>query len=160
MVTSPAAVTNGTNVSSQSLTFVTYNGVDTAGATSNATLPYYLQTAASTANAGTLGSVTFSCALPNPPSTCIQTPTAYITAPIAGAFSADNTLFFVSTSGDNLVHTINTTTLQEVPTQLMAPQLPACTPVSAGGSDSGCLYTGSASIVPATGITVKPRATN
>jgi hypothetical protein len=160
VVTSPAAVTNGTNVSSQSLTFVTYNGVDTAGATSNATLPYYLQTAASTANAGTLGSVTFSCALPNPPSTCIQTPTAYITAPIAGAFSADNTLFFVSTSGDNLVHTINTTTLQEVPTQLMAPQLPACTPVSAGGSDSGCLYTGSASIVPATGITVKPRATN
>ncbi|WP_058188296.1 hypothetical protein [Terracidiphilus gabretensis] len=161
VVTSPAAVTNGTAISAQSLTFVTYNAAATPGATSNAALPYYLQTVASTANAGTLGSATFTCAPPNAPDSCIQKNlTSYITAPIAGAFSIDNTLFFVSTSGDNLVHTINTSTLQEVPQQLMAPQLPACTPVSAGGTDTDCLYTGTASIVPATVITVKPRATN
>ncbi|MGA2251732.1 hypothetical protein [Terracidiphilus sp.] len=166
VVTSPAAVTNGTAASSQSLTFVTYNGTPASGS-DNATLPYYLQTAGSTASPGTLGSVTFSCVLPTPPSTvqppstCLyQQQASYATAPIAGAFSADNTLFFVSTAGDNFVHTINTSTLQEVPQQEMAPNLPACTPVSAGGTDSGCLYTGTASIVPATVITVKPRATN
>jgi hypothetical protein len=142
VVTSPAAVTNGTAVSSQSLTFITYSG-----ATAGAKLPYYLQTASATTSAGTLGYVSFA-----------GNNASAITAPIAGAFSADNTIFFVSTAGDNQVHFINTTTLQD--TQQITPKLPACTPVSAGGTDAGCMYTGSASIVPATVITVKPRATN
>ncbi len=43
-----------------------------------------------------------------------------ITAPIAGAFSPDNTLFFVSTSGDNKVHYIDTNTLKEM--QQITPQ--------------------------------------
>jgi hypothetical protein len=142
VVTSPAAVTNGSVASAQSLSFVTYDGT-----TAGAKLPYYQQTAASTANAGTVGYVTFA-----------GSNASAITAPIAGAFSADNTLFFVSTAGDNQVHYINTTSLQD--TQQITPGLPACTPVSAGGSDSGCLYTGSAPTVPATVITVKPRAIN
>jgi DNA-binding beta-propeller fold protein YncE len=77
-----------------------------------------------------------------------------ITAPIAGAFSPDNTLFFVSTAGDNLIHYINTSTLTD--TQQINPNLPACAP----GSDPGCLITTPVSgSVPATAIAVKPRAT-
>ena len=165
VVTSPAAVTSGTAASANSLSFVTYTG-NTAGAT----LPYYTQTTAAGNTAlGTVGSVAFTCApnsnLPNA-SLCVYpnnapSPAPAITAPIAGAFSPDNTLFFVSTSGDNYVHVINTNTLQEVPQQLMAPALPACTPVSAGGSDQGCklpsTYTNP--VVPASVVAVKPRAT-
>jgi trimeric autotransporter adhesin len=142
VVTSPAAITTGTSAATQSLSFVTYDGT-----TAGAKLPYYLQTAGPTANAGTVGYVSFQGSNADD-----------ITAPIAGAFSADNTLFFVSTAGDNQVHYINTSTLQD--TQQVTPNLPACTPVSAGGTDAGCTYSGSASIVPATVITVKPRATN
>ena len=58
-----------------------------------------------------------------------------VTAPLAGAFSLDDKLFFVSTAGDNLIHFINTTTLQD--TQQINPNLPACTP----GSDPDCLIT-------------------
>jgi len=44
--------------------------------------------------------------------------------------------------------------------QQIAPNLPACTPVSAGGDDIGCTNSGSGSgIVPATVIAVKPRTT-
>ena len=142
VVTSPAAVTSGSSVAAQSLSFVTYNGT-----TPGAQLPYYLQVAGPTPSAGTLGYVTFA-----------GSNAAAITAPIAGAFSADNTLFFVSTAGDNQVHYINTTTLTD--TQQVTPNLPACTPVSAGGTDAGCTYTGNAAIVPATVITVKPRVIN
>jgi hypothetical protein len=38
------------------------------------------------------------------------------TAPLAGAFSPDNTVFFVGTSGDNLVHFISVPTLTETQT--------------------------------------------
>jgi hypothetical protein len=37
-------------------------------------------------------------------------------APIAGVFSPDETLFFVSTSGDNLVHFVNPSTLTDIQT--------------------------------------------
>jgi hypothetical protein len=73
---------------------------------------------------------------------------------VAGAFSPDNTLFFVSTSGDNQVHYIDTTSLTDK--QQISPNLPACTP----GSDPGCtLAAPSSNPVPATVIAVKPRST-
>ncbi|HZB87168.1 MAG TPA: hypothetical protein VE291_00770, partial [Terracidiphilus sp.] len=119
------------------LTFITYSG-DTPGAT----LPYYQQLAGSTTNLGTVGYITLNGG-------------TTVTAPIAGAFSPDNSLFFVSTQGDNAIHYIDTTTLKD--TQQITPNLPACTP----GVDFGCnLTTPPASgIVPATAIVVKPRTT-
>jgi hypothetical protein len=136
VVTSPAAVNQGVNTAGSSLSFVLYNGNATG-----ATLPYYSQTTAETSALGTVGYITLAGS-------------SAITAPIAGAFSPDNTLFFVSTSGDNKVHYIDTTTLTD--TKQISPNLPPCTP----GSDPGCKITGPApSVVPATVIWVKPRST-
>jgi hypothetical protein len=136
VVTSPAAVKQGVNVAGNSLSFVLYNG-----ATAGAKLPYYSQTAGDTTSLGTVGYLTL-------------TGSSAITAPVAGAFSADSTLFFVSTTGDNMIHYIDTTTLKD--TLQIAPNLPACTP----GADPGCKITGTApSVVPATAIFVKPRST-
>ncbi len=136
IVTSPAAVAQGTAVAPLSLSFITYNGT-----TPGASLPYYKQVTANTSALGTVGYVTLNGS-------------SAITAPVAGAFSPDNSLFFVSTSGDNQVHYINTTTLTD--TQQITPSLPACT----SGVDPGCAIpapiTGS---VPATAIAVKPRST-
>jgi trimeric autotransporter adhesin len=139
IVTSPAAVVTGNLGSAYSLSFVTYTG-----STTGATLPWYKQTIGNTSSLGTVGYVTLTGA-------------SSITAPIAGAFSPDNSLFFVSTTGDNKVHYINATTLTD--TQQVTPNLPACTPISAGGTDAGCTYTGTGTTVPTTVITVKPRAT-
>jgi hypothetical protein len=136
IVTSPAAVSQGANLPTNSLSFILYNG-----ATAGATLPYYTQTTATTSALGTVGYVTL-------------TGGAAITAPVAGAFSPDSTIFFVSTAGDNMIHYINTTTLQD--TQQISPALPACVP----GADPGCTLTAPApSVVPATSIWVKPRST-
>jgi hypothetical protein len=135
VVTSPAAVNQGTAAPAYTLSFVTYEGTSTG-----ATLPYYKQVPGST-TPGTLGAVAFTGA-------------SAITAPVAGAFSPDDTLFFVSTSGDNMIHYINTTTLTD--TQQISPNLPACVP----GSDPGCLLTNTITgPVPATAIAVKPRST-
>jgi hypothetical protein len=136
IVTSPAAVKQGVSVAGNSLSFVLYNG-----STAGAPLPYYVQTTAETSSLGTVGYLTL-------------TGSSAVTAPIAGAFSPDNTLFFVSTSGDNKIHYIDTGTLKD--TQQISPDLPACAP----GSDPGCKVTAPApSVVPATVIWVKPRAT-
>jgi hypothetical protein len=136
LVTSPAAVSQGANTAGSSLSFVLYNG-HTAGAT----LPYYSQTTAQTSALGTVGYITLAGS-------------SAITAPIAGAFSPDNMLFFVSTSGDDKVHYIDTTTLTD--TKQISPNLPACMP----GSDPGCKITGTApTVVPASVIWVKPRST-
>jgi len=126
------------------LAFVTYTGT-----TAGASLPYYLP--GTNGAAGTVGYVPLTGA-------------ANITAPLAGAFSPDGTYFFVSTAGDNLVHYITIPTKvtpSAVPTdsQQIAPNLPPCTPVSAGGNDLGCTYTGNGTVVPATVIVVKPRST-
>jgi hypothetical protein len=135
IVTSPAAVSQGANLPTNSLSFILYNG-----STGGAALPYYTQTTASTSSLGTVGYVTL-------------TGNSAITAPVAGAFSTDNTLFFVSTAGDNMIHYINTTTLQD--TNQISPGLPACAP----GSDPDCTIAAPApSVVPATAIWVKPRA--
>ena len=147
VVTSSAPVSQGTSTSSYDLSFVTYTG-----ATPNATLPYYQETSTAAtpgtfAPPGTLGYVTLT-APPNGPAP---------TAPLVGAFSPDNTLFFVSTSGDNMIHYIDTTKLTD--TQQMSPNLPACTP----GSDPDCVLTNgtvpASGIVPATAVAVKPRST-
>jgi sugar lactone lactonase YvrE len=118
------------------LAFITYSGAATG-----ASLPYYTP---SPTGVGKVGYVTL-------------TGSANITAPLAGAFTPDDQLFFVSTSGDNLIHYISVPTLTD--TQQIAPNLPACTPIGAGGNDQGCTYTGNDAIVPTTAITVKPRST-
>ena len=136
IVTSPAPVKQGTTTAATSLSFVTYNGT-----TAGATLPYYQQTTSSTSALGTVGYINLTGA-------------SAITAPVAGAFSPDGTLFFVSTAGDNKIHYIDTTKLQDV--QQISPNLPACAP----GSDPDCTITAPApAVVPATVITTKPRAT-
>lgn len=142
IVTSPAAVSQGTSTSPYNLSFITYD----AGPSSNAALPYYKETTENPAP-GTVGYVTLSAPSSGPAPT----------APVTGAFSPDNTLFFVSTSGDNQIHYINTSTLKD--TQQISPNLPACAP----GSDPDCVFTNAtvpaSGIVPATVITVKPRPT-
>jgi trimeric autotransporter adhesin len=136
VVTSPAPVSQGANTAASSLSFVLYNG-NTPGAT----LPFYSQATADTSSLGNVGYVTF-------------TGGSTITAPIAGAFSPDNTLFFVSTAGDNKVQYIDTTTLTDK--QQISPNLPACAP----GSDPDCTIKAPApTVVPATAIWVKPRST-
>jgi hypothetical protein len=120
------------------LAFITYTG-----STPGALLPYYVP-----ASSGGTGAVNY----------IALTGSSAITAPVAGAFSPDNKLFFVSTAGDNEIHYINVQTLTD--TQQIAPNLPACTPVSAGGNDAGCtLAAPTAGPVPATAIAVKPRST-
>ena len=77
-----------------------------------------------------------------------------VTAPLAGVFSPDDTTFFVSTAGDNMIHYIDVKTLKDL--QQIAPNLPSCTP----GADQGCLLTSpTTNPVPATVIAVKPRTT-
>jgi len=121
------------------LAFITYNG-----STTGASLPYYVPGAKDAA--GTLGYVTL-------------TGSSNITAPLAGAFTPDDKYFFVSTAGDNQVHLITVPSAVSAKTPLVdsqqiSPNLPACTSL-----DTGCAYTGSDSIVPATYIAVKPRST-
>jgi hypothetical protein len=102
------------------LAFITY----LANGSGTATLPYYVPNA--DGSQGTVGQVTL---------------TGAPTAPVAGAFSLDDTIFFVSTSGDNQVHYIDVTSLTD--TKQIKPGL-----VDANGNS-----------VPATFIAVKPRST-
>jgi hypothetical protein len=128
------------------LAFITYDASDT---NFNAVLPYYKPVACSAGSTtspctlGTVGYVTLTGASAN----------SGPTAPIAGAFTPDDTLFFVSTAGDNLIHYISLPSLTD--TQQIAPGLPACTP----GVNIGCTFTGTGTVVPATAIVVKPRTT-
>ena len=110
------------------LAFFTYTAAP--GSTGTATLPYY-----EPATAGTLGT-TGQIAFQEPAGV-----TASPTAPVAGVFSLDDTIFFVSTSGDNLVHYINLKTLTD--TQQINPGL----------------VDGNGNPVPATFIAAKPRST-
>jgi hypothetical protein len=104
------------------LAFVTYSAKTTSAGTAN--LPYY-EPATSTTPAA-VNYVTLAGAP---------------TAPVTGAFSLDDTLFFVSTSGDDLVHYINVQSLKD--TQQIKPGL-----VDANGN-----------AVAVTAIAVKPRPT-
>ncbi len=150
IVTGTAPTTASVTVAAP-IAFVTYN---TPGAsTTAAELPFYLP---QPSGIGPVGYVTFA------DSTSATPPIA----PLAGAFSPDHSIFFVSTAGDNEVHFISipanlSLTSPPTDTQQLSPTLPACTPVSAGGNDAGCLYPtvpGPTTVVPATVITVKPRS--
>jgi hypothetical protein len=128
------------------LAFITYNG-----STPGASLPYYVP--GSGGAPGIVGYLTLG-----------GNAVSAITSAVAGAFSPDDTLFFVSTAGDNLVHYVSVPLVTSNPTkadtQQIAPNLPACTPVAAGGLDPGCiLSTPTSNPVPATVIAVKPRST-
>ena len=143
-----ASVTNAVPVA-----FVTYSTPGTS--TTAATLPYYLPQSTPGVT-GLVGYVTLAGSSSSTPPT----------APLTGTFSPDHSVFFVSTAGDNEVHFISippNLSLTSPPTdsQQLNPALPACTPVSAGGNDAGCLYPTAPSpttVVPATVITVKPRS--
>ncbi len=109
------------------LAFVTYSA--TAG---TGLLPYYIPTAATSTTTtsvfGTLGTVQL---------------TSGAQAPLAGVFSPDGSIFFVSTSGDNLVHLIDTTGATPTDTQTISP----------------ALTNGSPTPVPAQFLAVKSRST-
>ena len=144
-------VTSSQTVASN-LAFVTYSAPSGAAPTANAQLPYYIPAAGSAP--GALNYVTLSDC-----SSC-----GVITAPLVGVFSPDNTIFFVSTAGDNEVHYVSIPPAVNASTpptdkQQISPNLPACTPVANGGVDAGCTYTGTGTIVPSTAIAVKPRST-
>ncbi len=81
------------------LAFVTYNATTASGL-----LPYYIPAAVgATTTSATLGTLS-----------TIQLSSG--AAPVAGIFSPDGSLFFVSTSGDNLVHVVDTTSLTDTQT--------------------------------------------
>ncbi len=126
------------------LAFVTYNGTSTG-----AQLPYYIPVAGGAP--GTVGYVTLKGG-------------SAITAPLAGAFTSDDSIFFVSTAGDNQIHYIGipaspSAATPPTDTQQISPNLPACTSVANGGNDVGCTFNGTGTIVPATAIAVVPRST-
>jgi hypothetical protein len=127
------------------LAFITYSGTSTGGAP----LPFYLP--AANGAQGTISTITLAGG-------------AAVTAPLAGAFTSDDSIFFVSTAGDNKVHYISIPANPSVATpptdtQQISPNLPACTSVANGGLDVGCTFNGTGTIVPATAIAVVPRAT-
>jgi trimeric autotransporter adhesin len=151
-----AAPTTASVTTAAPIAFVTYSAPGTA--TTAATLPYYLPQANGTGT-GPVGYVTFADSKSATPPT----------APVVGAFSPDNSYFFISTSGDNEIHYISiptnvSTSAPPTDSQQYSPNLPACTPVSEGGNDAGCLYPttlpvpGSNTFVPVTVVTVKPRS--
>jgi hypothetical protein len=144
-----------------SLAFITYNGTATG-----AGLPFYVPgSGATTVNNLTLSdcSDVLASGLPNPAYPCNST----IVAPVAGAFAPDDSYFFVSTAGDNMVHYIsvanvlynlaNPTTPINPDVQQISPNLPACTATIEAGCKNLTVPAGDP--VPATVIAVRPRAT-
>ncbi len=85
--------------------FVTYSSAAAAPPAGGALLPVY-KPSTTAGVLGTLGSVKLAGAA---------------LAPVAGIFSPDNTIFFAGTTGDNLLHLIDTTTLLD--TQQINPKL-------------------------------------
>ena len=114
------------------MSFVTYNASSASGV-----LPAYKPSTVF-ATPGTLSNVQLS--------TGAQ-------APISGAFSPDDSTFFVGTSGDNQLHLIDVPSLTD--TQTINPRLPACTQIPAAGTPT-CDPTAT---VPVQFIAVQPRTT-
>ena len=101
--------------------FITYSATGASGV-----LPLYIPSV----TPGSPGTVT-----------SVQIPGMAVGSPVAGIFSPDSGSFFVSTSGDSLIHQISATTLQQLLT--LTPALP--------GVNNG-------PAVPAVFLAVKPRA--
>jgi hypothetical protein len=141
---SPTAINQVIASPASNLAFVTYTAAET---NANATLPYYLPATSSAPY--TLGYI---------PLTTQSGGTSPI-APLAGAFTPDDKLFFVSTAGDDMIHFISvplvTTNPAGADTKQISPNLPACSPAT----DHGCTFSGSGTTVPATFIGVKTRST-
>jgi hypothetical protein len=108
------------------LAFITYQAEDTSA--SSTKLPYYQPN--SNGSKGTYNYLTLTGS-----------------APVAGAFSLDDRIFFVSTSGDNQVHYIDVT--GATPVEIKN----GSTPIKPGLVDAN------GNAVPATVIAVKPRST-
>jgi hypothetical protein len=140
---SPTAINQVIASPASNLAFITYTAAET---NSNAQLPYYMPATSSAPY--TLGYI---------PLTTQSGGTSPI-APLAGAFTPDDKIFFVSTAGDNMIHFISaplvTTNPAGADTKQISPNLPACSP----STDAGCTFSGSGTTVPATVITVKPRS--
>jgi len=149
---------NSAQTVASNIAFITYSpGSATSG--TSAQLPYYIP--GSDGAAGSVNYVTL-----NVGSNCQNCGSGIVGAPLVGAFTPDHTIFFVSTAGDDEIHyvslnsSVNATT-PPTDTQEISPNLPSCSPPPplGTGNDAGCTYTGNGSIVPATAINVKPRAT-
>jgi len=97
------AITGVNATSDSSVAFVTYLG-------SGGVLPLYKPSAG---GVGTLSNIPL-----------VVTGAGTPTAPVAGVVSADNSTFFIGTSGDNAVHLINRSTLTDDPTKAIVPKLP------------------------------------
>lgn len=134
---SPSEITEVVSSPASTIAFVTYNSTSASGL-----LPSYTPSTTFGAN-GTLGSVQLA-----------TTPNyAGPQAPISGAFSPDDSTFFVGTTGDNLLHLIDVPSLTD--TQTIDPKLPSCV-VSQSGGTSVCT---SNTYVPVQFIVVQPRTT-
>ena len=73
----------------------------------------------------------------------IEKPEPLPTAPVAAAISSDGTTLYVGTSGDNQIHLINTNTLTDDATKIIAPKLPIYIPgpIGASGTDGTSIVT-------------------
>jgi hypothetical protein len=95
LTVSPTEIDEVLSSPDSSLAFVTYNATAATGV-----LPYYAPSATA-GSFGTLGTVQLSSGSQ---------------APLAGIFSPDGSIFFTSTSGDNLVHMVDTASLTDTGT--------------------------------------------
>jgi hypothetical protein len=128
----PSEITSVVSSPDATMSFVTYSSSNASGL-----LPAY-KPSTTFGTAGTLTNVQLS--------TGAQ-------APVSGAFSPDDSTFFVGTSGDNLLHLVDVPSLTD--TQTINPKLPKCTVTPSNGTpvcDPG-------TFVPVQFIVVQPRAT-
>ncbi len=136
---SPSEITGIVPSEDSTLAFITYNASNATGL-----LPVY-KVPGTPGSAGTVQQVQLSTVSGTAPQ-----------APVAGAFSPDGSTFFVSTSGDNLVHFVDTSTSTPTDTgKTINPQLPSCTQTPSGGVP----LCSSSSYVPAQFIAIQPRPT-
>jgi len=104
----PTAITGVLPTSDSKVAFVTYTGTGSV-------LPYYIPP--------TFGAGGNTSGVPVAGKYNTIPLTAPAIAPVAGTISADNTTLYVGTSGDSLIHLINTGTLTD--TKTIAPALPS-----------------------------------
>ncbi|HTZ89563.1 MAG TPA: hypothetical protein VMA71_04440 [Alloacidobacterium sp.] len=129
---SPSEINEVVSSPDATISFITYSATSASGL-----LPAY-KPSTTFGTAGTLTNVQLS--------TGAQ-------APLSGAFSPDDSTFFVGTSGDNLLHLIDVPSLTD--TQTINPKLPACTITPSNGTP----VCNPSATVPVQFIAVQPRTT-